>query len=94
MNKEILDLLPKKKECSRHYNTSPNICDCGAKGFNQAIDDVIAALDKADLCVVPSEDRIYTILADNPVTSFSPDRMTKRHKEQARKIRSLMLGKD
>lgn len=35
---QIEGVIPEKKECARHYNPAPNICDCDTKGFNQCID--------------------------------------------------------
>ncbi len=53
-------ILPKKRE---HCCDSYNPCDCGADGFNQAIDECLDALVKAGVGVVPSESKLYKIIS-------------------------------
>lgn len=91
----ISEILPKKKECSRHYNLAPNICDCGAKGYNQAIADCHAALTKAfndgTLCWRPSEEMLFNIIHN---TNVSPIKEYKAYvkKEVAEDIAKSILN--
>ncbi len=57
MNQKLLELLPKKMNPVGNYDMYS-----ARNGYNQALDDCIAALEKTDVAVVPSFEEFCNLL--------------------------------
>ncbi len=101
LNQRILDLLPKKMmngDDKIHTNYVQN----NISGYNRAIDDVITALSKHEVCLVPSEKEIQSAIYTSLKGIMKSESTGKTwtlwlHKDEvsviSKAIRTLLLGK-
>ena len=89
MNKALLDILPKKKQLEGigEYITGKEV------GRNEMLDEVITALEKAGVGIVPSEEKIEYAIAKtlSPSNVGCGESEILRRKAVAKAIRKLMI---